>query len=157
VASIAATVDVTTIGTQTGVAAVDFSCTQGPGARGVNECKGSFLFEGTIHGKTGTYRADMFDWIAGGEDVFTSAKFQMVAGSGTGGFSNLITIGGDLLRDEAAGAVGAFVGELEFEVIVIPPSTLTEFTVSELFVMEAEGTITIEELVAELNLRAASK
>ncbi|MCH2501386.1 MAG: hypothetical protein MK126_00910 [Dehalococcoidia bacterium] len=46
------------------------------------------------------------------------------------------------------GTVGAFVGELEFEVIVIPPSTLTEFTVSELFVMEAEGTITIEELVA---------
>ena len=46
------------------------------------------------------------------------------------------------------GTVGAFVGELEFEVTVIPPSTLPEFTVSELFVMEAEGTITIEELVA---------
>ena len=96
-ASIAGTVDVTTIGTQTGVAAVDFSCTQGLGARGVNKCKGSFLFEGTIHGKTGTYRADMFDWTAGGEDAFTPAKFQMVRGSGTGGFSNLITIGGDLL------------------------------------------------------------
>jgi hypothetical protein len=39
----------------------------------------------------------MFDWTAGGEDAFTSAKFQMVRGSGTGGFSNLITIGGDLL------------------------------------------------------------
>ena len=51
-------------------------------------------------------------------------------------------------RDKVRGTVGAFVGELEFEVIVIPPSTLTEFTVSELFVMEAEGTITIEELVA---------
>ena len=37
------------------------------------------------------------------------------------------------------GTVGAFVGELEFEVVVIPPSTLTEFTVSKLFVMEAEG------------------
>ena len=69
-------------------------------------------------------------------------------GSGTGGFSNLATLGGDLLRNEDAGAVGALVGELEFEVIVIPPSTLTEFTVSKLFVMEAEGTITIEELVA---------
>jgi len=46
------------------------------------------------------------------------------------------------------GTVGAFVGELEFEVIVIPPSTLTESTVNELFVMEAERTITIEELVA---------
>ncbi|SUZ70246.1 uncharacterized protein METZ01_LOCUS23100, partial [marine metagenome] len=33
-------------------------------------------------------------------------------------------------------------------VVVIPTSTLTEFTVSELFVMVAEGTITIEELVA---------
>ena len=76
---------------------MDFSCTLGTGARGVNECKGSFLFDGTIHGKTGTYRADMFDWIAGGEDAFTSAKFQMVRGSGAGGFSNLITIGGDLL------------------------------------------------------------
>ena len=104
--------------------------------KGVNECKGPFLFDGTIHGKTGTYRADMFDWTAGGEDAFTSAKFQMVKGSGTGGFSNLVTLGGDLLRDAAAGAVGALVGELEFEVIVIPPSTLTEFTVSELFVME---------------------
>ena len=31
---------------------------------------------------------------------------------------------------------------------MIPPSTLTEFIVSELFVMEAEGTIIIEELVA---------
>ena len=94
---IAGTVDVTTIGAQTGVAAVDFSCTLGTGARGVNECRGSFLFDGTIHGKTGTYRADMFDWTAGGEDAFTSTKFQMVRGSGTGGFSNLITIGGDLL------------------------------------------------------------
>jgi len=46
------------------------------------------------------------------------------------------------------GTVGAFVGELEFEVIVIPPSTFTESTVNELFVMEAERTITIEELVA---------
>ena len=46
------------------------------------------------------------------------------------------------------GTVGAFVGELEFEVIVIPSSTLTESTVNELFVMEAERTITIEELVA---------
>lgn len=118
---IAGTVDVTTIGAQTGVAAVDFSCPQGTGARGVNECKGSFLFDGTIHGNTGTYRADMFDWIAGSEDAFTSAKFQMVRGSGTGGFSNLITIGGDHLRDEAG------------------------------------GTITIEKLVAELNLRATSK
>ncbi len=72
----------------------------------------------------------------------------MVRRSGTGGFSNLITLGGDLLRYEAAGTVGALVGELEFEVVVIPPSTLTEFTVSKLFVMEAEGTITIEELVA---------
>ena len=93
VTTIAGTVDVTTIGAQTGVAAVDFSCTLGTGARGVNECRGSFL----IDGKTGTYRADMFDWTAGGEDAFTSTKFQMVRGSGTGGFSNLITIGGDLL------------------------------------------------------------
>jgi len=51
---------------------VDFSCTLGAGARGVNECKGSFLFDGTIHGKTGTYRADMFDWIAGSEDASSS-------------------------------------------------------------------------------------
>jgi len=58
---IAGAVDMTTIGAQTGVAAVDSSCTLGTGARGVNECRGSFLFDGTIHGKTGTYRADMFD------------------------------------------------------------------------------------------------
>ena len=155
--SIASTVDVTNIGTQTGVAAVDFFCTLGTGARGVNECRRSFLFDGTIHAKTGTYRADMFNWIAGGEDGFTSAKSQMVRRSGTGGFSNLITLGGDLLRDEAAATVGALVGEFEFDVIVIPPSTLIEFTVSELFVMEAEGAITVEESVAELNLRATSK
>ncbi len=98
----------------------------------------------------------MTNWIAGGEDAFTSAKFQMVSGSGTGGFSNLITIGGALLRDEAAGPVGVYSGELEFELIVVPPSTLTQFTVSELFVMEADGTITTEELVAELTLRASS-
>ena len=79
---IAGAVDVTTIGAQTGVSAVDSSCTLVTGARGVNECRGSFLFEGTIHGKTGTYGADMFDWIAGGENAFTSAKFQMVRGAG---------------------------------------------------------------------------
>ena len=100
---ITGTVDVTTIGTQTGVAAADLSCTLNTGARGVNECRGSFLFDGTIHGKTGTYRADMFDWTAGGEDAFTSAKFQMVRGSRTGGFSNLITIGGDLLPTKFGG------------------------------------------------------
>ena len=54
----------------------------------------------------------------------------------------------NLTRETPAGTVGGLVGELEFEVIVIPPSTLTEFIVSELFVMEAEGTIIIEELVA---------
>jgi len=94
---IAGTVDVTTIGAQTGDAAVDSSCTLSTGASGVNVCKGSFLLYGTIHGKTGTYRTDMFDWTAGGEDAFTSAEFQIVRGGGTGGFSNLITIGGDLL------------------------------------------------------------
>ena len=45
---------------------MDSSRTLGTGARGVNECKGLFLLDGTIHGKTGTYRADMFDWTAGG-------------------------------------------------------------------------------------------
>ena len=41
--------------------------------------------------------------------------------------------------------------------IVIPTSTLTEFTVSDLLVMEAEGTITVEKLVAEPNLKATFK
>ena len=99
----------------------------------------------------------MFDWTAGGKDAFTSAKFQGVSGSGTGELSNLIKMGGTILRDETAGTVGAYFGELEFEVIVIPPSSLTEFTVSELFVMEADGTITTEQLVAELTPRAQSK
>ncbi len=155
VTSIAGTIDVVTIGSQVGTAAVDFSCTLGTGARGTNECKGSFFFEGSVQGKTGTYKTTMFNWTAGGEDAFTSAEFQLVPGSGTGEFSNLINIGGRLLRDEA-GAVGAYFGELEFELIVVPPSSLTEFTVSELFVMEAEGTITLEELIAELTLRASS-
>ena len=157
VTSIAGTIDVETVGTQTGIAAVDFSCTLGTGARGTNECKGSFLFAGSIQGKAGTYKATMFNWTAGGEDAFTSSEFQLVSGSGTGEFSNLISIGGTLLRDEAAGTVGAYFGEFEFGVIVIPPSTLTEFTVSELFVMEAERTITTEELIAELVLRAESQ
>ena len=136
---------------------MEFSCTLGTGAGGTNECKGSFFFEGSIQGKTGTYRATMFDWTAGGKDAFTSAKFQGVSWSGTGELSNLIKMGGTLLRDETAGTVRAYFGELEFEVIVIPPSSLTEFTVSELFVMEADGTITTEQLVAELTLRAQSK
>ena len=157
VTSIAGTIDVVTIGTQVGTAAVEFSCTLGTGAGGTNECKGSFFFEGSIQGKTGTYRATMFNWTAGGADAFTSSEFQMVSGSGTGELSNLISMGGTLLRDEAAGTVGAYFGEGEFELIVIPPSSLTEFTLSELFVMEADGTITTEELIAELTLRAKSK
>ncbi|MDP7587529.1 MAG: hypothetical protein QGI76_06145 [Dehalococcoidia bacterium] len=38
---------------------------------------------------------------------------------------------------------------------MVPPSNLTEFTVNELFVMEADGIITIEESVAELKFRAS--
>lgn len=157
VTSIAGTVDVITSGTHTGTAAVDFSCTLGTGTRGANECEGSFLFEGTVSGKAGTFRADMVDWTGGGEDAFTVAGFKMVPGSGTGELTNLIKYGGDLRRDEAAGPVGAFIGEYQWEIVVVPPSTLTEFTVSQLFVMEAEGTITTEELVADLTLRAESR
>jgi len=156
VTSIAGTIDVITIGTQNGTGAVDFSCTLGTGARGTNECNGSYFYEGDVAGKTGTYIATMFNWTAAGEDAFTSAEFQLVPGSGTGELSNLKNIKGRLLRDET-GAVGAYFGELEFELIVVPPSNLTEFTVSELFVMEADGTITTEQLVAELTLRAQSK
>lgn len=155
VTSIAGTVDVITLGTHTGTAAVDFSCTLGTGIRGANECEGSFLFEGIVAGKTGTFKADMLDWTGGGEDAFTVAGFRMVPGSGTGELTSLITIGGDLRRDEAAGEVGAFIGDLQFEIVEeeTSASTLTEFTVSELFVMEAEGTITTEELIEELTIR----
>lgn len=156
VTSIAGTVDVTTMGTHTGTAAVDFSCTLGTGIRGANECEGTFLFEGTVRDRAGTFRANMLDWTGGGEDAFTVTGFRMVPGSGTGELTNLISYGGDLRRDEAAGPVGAFIGEYQWEIIVVPPSTLTEFTVSELFAMEADGTITTEQLVAELTLRNGS-
>ena len=81
----------------------------------------------------------------------------MISGSGTGELANLVKAEGKLLRDEAAGPVGVYFGEAQFEIIVVPPSNLTEFTVNELFVMEADGIITIEESVAELKLRASSE
>ena len=79
----------------------------------------------------------------------------MISGSGAGELANLVKAEGKLLRDEAAGPVGVYFGEAQFEIIVVPLSKLTEFTVNELFVMEADGIITIEESVAELKLRAS--
>ena len=98
----------------------------------------------------------MTNSIAGGEAEFTSVDFKLISGSGTGGLSNLVKAEGKLLRDEAAGPIGVYFGEAQFEIIVVPPSTLTEFSLQELFSMEADGTITTEELVAELTLRASS-
>ena len=99
----------------------------------------------------------MTDWLAGGEAEFTTSDFKLISGSGTGGLANLVKAGGKLLPDEAAGPVRAYFGKAQFEIIVVPPSNLTEFMVSERFVMEANGIITIEESVTELKLRAGSE
>ena len=157
VTSIAGTVAVTSLGTQEGTAAVDFSCTLGTGAGGANECGGTYFFEGSIAGKAGTFRANMTSWVAGGEAAFTASDFEMVSGSGTGELSDLIKYGGKLLRDEAAGPIGVYFGEFQLEIIEVPPSSFTGFSLQELFIMEVTGTITTEELVAELTLRAEPK
>lgn len=156
VTSIAGTVNVELRASHIGTALVTFTCDLGIGPGGSNVCEGSYVFEGTLRGKKGTYRATMTNWIAGGEAEFTRSDFKLISGSGTGELSNLVKAEGKLLRDEAAGPIGVYFGEAQFEIIVVPPSTLTEFSLQELFSMEADGTITTEELVAELTLRASS-
>jgi hypothetical protein len=99
----------------------------------------------------------MTNWTAGGEEAFTWSEYKLISGSGTGALSNLVSLEGLLLRDEAAGPVGIYTGAFQFEIIEVPPSTLTGISLQELFIMEADGTITTDELVAELTLRAESK
>ncbi|MCH7843723.1 MAG: hypothetical protein IID01_13290 [Chloroflexi bacterium] len=156
VTSIAGTVAVETRGTQVGSVVVEFTCDLGTGPGGANECEGTYFFEGSLRGKSGTFRATMTNWTAGGEAAFTSVDFKLISGSGTGGLSNLVKAEGKLLRDEAAGPVGVYFGEAQFEIIVVPPSTLTEFSLQDLFSMESDGAITTEGSVAELTLRASS-
>jgi len=151
--SIAGAVSVDLRASLIGTALITFTCGVGPG--GSNVCEGSYIFEGALRGKEGSYRATMTDWIAGGEAEFTTSDFKLISGSGTGELADLVEAEGKLLRDEAAGPVGVYFGEAQFEIIVVPPSNFTEFTVNELFIMEADGIITIEESVAELKLRAS--
>ena len=152
--SIAGAVSVDLRASLIGTALITFTCGLGVGPGGSNVCEGSYIFEGALRGKEGSYRATMTDWIAGGEAEFTTSDFKLISGSGTGELADLVEAEGKLLRDEAAGPVGVYFGEAQFEIIVVPPSNFTEFTVNELFIMEADGIITIEESVAELKLRA---
>lgn len=156
VTSIAGTVAVELRGSQIGSALVTFTCDLGTGPGGANQCEGSFLFEGTFRGEAATYRGAMTNWTAGGEEAFTWSEYRYVSGSGTGALENLISLEGLLLRDEAAGPVGIYTGEYRFEIptVVVP---LSEVSLQELFIMEADGTITTEELVAELILRTESE
>jgi hypothetical protein len=156
VTSIAGTVAVELRGTQIGSALVHFTCDLGTGPGGSNQCEGSFLFEGTFRGEAATYRGAMTNWTAGGEEAFTWSEYKLISGSGTGALSNLVALEGLLLRDEAAGPVGIYTGAFQFEIAAVEVP-LSEVSLHELFIMEVDGTITTEELVAELTLRAESK
>ena len=145
VATIAGKVDLEIRGSQVGTALIDFTCALG--ADGApNVCQGTYLFEGTIRGESGTYSATLTDWTAGGDEAFTSAKFKLISGSGTGGLSNLVVAEGSVLRDEVT-PVGVYFGTARFEA---EAGDLSGYTISELFHLASAENITTDELLAEL-------
>ena len=154
VTSIAGTVAVDLRGSQIGSALVTFTCDLGTGPKGANRCQGSLVFEGTLRGLEGSYQATMTNWIAGGEEAFTSSDYKLIKGSGTGELANLDDLEGVILRDEDAGLVGVYTADYKFEAPEIDLNDLSVFTLQELFNMEADGTISTEDLVAELETRA---
>ncbi len=159
VTTIAGTVNVDTRGSQIGSSPVDFTCVLG--ADGApNVCDGSFLFTGSVLGRIGTYEAIIDNWTAGGDAAYTSAHFKLVGGSGTGDLSNMVELEGSLNRDETADPpVGVYVATVRFEGDSTPtqveeaPKELSDYSISELFALEAAGDITEDELAAELERR----
>ena len=116
VTTIAGTIDVETRGTQLGAAAgLKFTCALGVGGA-PNICEGSYVFDGTLRGRIGTYKAVTNRWTSGGDEAFASAHFVLVPGSGTGDLSNLVELEVTVARDEAVERrVGAYWGTLRFE------------------------------------------
>ena len=156
---VSGTVPITTHGTLEGDAIVHFDCLFDPDRPDLpQQCTGKEerLPGTTLAGRPGTFWADLV-WTARGHLALTDGTYKLVEGSGTGSLEHLTKFEGTFQRDETAGLWGTIRGVYEFELIVVPPSELGDFTVSELFVMEADGTITTEELIAELTLRAESK
>ena len=159
VTTIAGAVDVETRGTQIGSSPVEFTCVLGTGGA-PNVCEGSFVFEGSLRGRIGTYEAVSDNWASGGDAAFANAHFVLVPGSGTGDLSNLVELEVTVLRDEAVERrVGAYFGTMRFEGDQTPtqvddaPMDLSDYSVGELFEMEKDGQITTDELAAELERR----
>jgi len=141
-----------------------------------NVCEGTMDFEGSLRCRIGTLKATVISWISGGDEAFTSAKFTLVSGSGTGDLSNLVELDITIQRDETVEypdrvqPVGAYFGTLRFEgdqtpteigvapsQVAAPSSTeLSGYSISELFQMEQAEDISTEEWIAELEHRNGS-
>lgn len=72
-------------------------------------------------------RGAMTNWTAGGGEAFTWVDYRLISGNGTGALSNLVTLEGLLLRDEAASPVGIYTGAFQFEIdaVVVPLAELS--------------------------------
>ena len=115
VTTIAGVVDVETRSSQAGFSPVVFTCVLGTGGA-PNVCEGSYVFEGSVRGRIGTYEAVSSNWTSGGDEQFASVHFSLVPGSGTGDLSNLIEYAGFVQRDEAVEVrVGIYWGTVRFE------------------------------------------
>lgn len=160
VTTIAGTIGVETRGSQIGSAPkLEFTCVLGTGGA-PNVCEGSYVFTGSLRGRVGTYKAVSDSWTSGGDAAFASAHFVLVPGSGTGDLSNLVVLEVTVQRDESVERrVGAYFGTLRFEGDQTPtavdeePKVLSDYSVAQLFAMEAAGEITGDELAAELESR----
>jgi len=160
VTTIAGAIAVETRGSQIGSAPdLQFTCVLGVGGA-PNVCEGSYFFTGSIRGRVGTYKAVSDRWTSGGDAAFASAHFVLVPGSGTGDLSNLVEFEVTVQRDESVERrVGAYFGTVRFEGDQTPtpvgeePKNLSDYSVSELFAMEAAGEISEDELAAELERR----
>ena len=115
VTTISGSVPIEIRGTVEGSAVVSFTLALGvDGAPNTGE--GGFVFEGSIAGRIGTIEATLDNWVAGGDEAFTSARFEMIQGSGTGDLSNLVEYAGFVQRDEAVEVrVGIYWGTVRFE------------------------------------------
>ena len=118
------------------------------------------VFEGSLRGRIGTYRAILDTWTSGGDAAFTSATYKLTSGRGTGDLSNLVEADVTLQRDETVDPpVRIYWGTIRFEGDQTPtevdeaPKDLSDYSVAELFSMEKAREITEEELAAELERR----
>ena len=121
-------------------------------------CNGTLVFEGSVRGRIGTYQAIMDDWTSGGDKRFSSHRFKLVEGSGTGDLWNLVEMEGTVQRDETVETrVGIYWGNLRFEgddspsetiqiagdYMVLGPPTLSAPPVTENGVTTIAGTVDV--------------